>query len=447
MAKLRMERTQHALITEGVLENEQTLVIDKPFWVFFVMNLGIGTWLMGVLVAGMGLDFADAMFVLLLGSIIGSLLPAATATLGPLTRLSQIEAGRFSLGRTGKKIPALLNWVNAIGWDVINNVLSTAALISLLAVFGVQTPFWLALGILVALQLVIGIYGHHLIQDTSKFVGILLGIFFVVIGVISMHKAGSLSITPGTASLKDIFSALALLVAFNLSFAPYAADYTRYLPNKTPSRSVFLVVFSAIFLSLLVLAFFGYMTASTVSEQTPEGVMNMLQKFTGHFSPLVLFLVAFYSIPANAFNDNSAGYSLISAGLKVSRPVSAIFGALVGYVVCLLASNSFVEFFENFLLLFAHGIAPWAAIILVHWFTVGKKQQVTPTGLTAGCIIFVSVTVGSILLFSASSLYTGLLSNAIGGLDVGPYIGFCTAATIYYGSLRLWPSKYKLLKS
>ena len=54
MAKILMERTPHSLITEGVLEQEQTLAAGKPFWVFFVANLGIATWLMGVLLAGWG---------------------------------------------------------------------------------------------------------------------------------------------------------------------------------------------------------------------------------------------------------------------------------------------------------------------------------------------------------------------------------------------------------
>ena len=111
----------------------------------------------------------------------------------------------------------------------------------------------------------------------------------------------------------------------------------------------------------------------------------------------------------------------MSAGLKFSRPVSAIFGSVLGYIICLMASSSFMDSFENFLFLFAHWMSPWAAVLLVHWFTVGKKELKTPPGVTSGFIIFIAVTAASIGLFSANSLFTGLLSPLIGGVDIGPY--------------------------
>lgn len=440
MAKIRMERTPHSLITDGVQEGEQTLHARQPFWVFFATNLGVAIWLLGVLVAGMGLNFVDAMFTIFLSCLIGSLVPAATSLLGPRTRLSQMEAGRFSLGRVGNKLPAFLNWIGSIGWDVINNILAAAALVAFLAWAGVSAPFWLALTVLVGVQLVVGIYGHHLIQDTARYSGVILGVLFILIGIIALHKTGGVPKSGKTAEPKDLLSAFVLLFAYQTgSWATYTADYTRYLPANTPRSTVFIGVFAGLFLSLFIMVFFGYMTASLVPVQTPEGVMQALQAITGRFAPLVLFLVAFNSIPVNAVNDNSAAYSLISAGFKFSRPVSAVFGAVLGYVVCLLAVGSFIDFFENMLFLFAHWVLAWAAIILVHWYVVVRKEQVTPSGITRGCVIFVAVTASSIALFSANSLYTGLLSEAVGGVDIGPCIGFVTAGLIYYASLRFWP--------
>ncbi len=435
-----MERTHHSLITDGVHDHEQTLEAIKPFWVFFVTNTSIGTWLVGVLLAGMRLDFVEAVFVLLVGGIIGSALPAATAVLGPLTRLSQLEAGRFALGRDGNKFPAFMNWVNAIGMDVINNILSGVALVAFMATFDLHMPFWLALALLVGIQALIGIYGHHLIQESSQYTGALLGLFFIVIGIIALHQTDVAPPPVNHASTKDILSALFLLVAFNISYATYTADYTRYLPKNTPSHRVFIPVFAGLFLSLFVFGLFGYLTAATVTQATPEGVMQALQGLTGSFSPLVLFLVAFNSIPSNALNDNSAAYCLMSAGITLSRPISACIGAVLGYIVCLMASNDFIDFFTNFLFLFAHGIAPWAAIILLHWLLIGKRQSQTPSGVTRGCMIFVGVTIASVWLFSANTLYTGLLSDAVGGVDVGPYIGFVLAGLLYGASLKFWPA-------
>jgi len=441
LPKVSIENPHFSLIHDGVSEHEQTLKASRPFWVLLAGNLGVPTWLMGVLIAGMSLGVANSIIVLIVGALVGSILPALTSTLGPLSRLSQMEAGRFSLGQIGKRVSAFLNWIGAIGWDVINNIFSATAFVILASSFGIPLPFWLALAGLVIVQMMIGIYGHHLVQASSRYTGPLLAITFVLIGCIAMHHVGMPTIAQPPA-LKDIISGLLLIIIYNAAgWTTYTADYTRYLPRQTPSWLVFLGIFAALFLSTAVLAFFGYMTAVAVTTQTPAGIMQALQQLTGSWSPLVLALIVFSSIPVNAINDNSAAYCLISAGFKLPRPVSATIGAVLGYGVCLAATDNFIEFFENFLLLFGHWIAPWAAILLVHWYCLGKRPLVTPPGITTGCVIFVAVTGLSLALFSANPIYTGLIAAHLGGLDIGPYVGFFTAGLVYYFVLRLQNSK------
>lgn len=433
-----MERTDYTLITEGVRENEQTLSIYKPFWVMFVANIGIGAWLMGVILAGVGLSFYYAVLLIFLATVVGSALPAGTSILGPLTRLSQMEASRYSLGRKGKVVPAFMNWVGAIGWDVVNNVFSTSAVVAFFAAFGCPVPFWLALAGLVAIQMIIGIYGHHLVQEASHYTGVIMGLIFMLVGFAALHTTGITMASGKSVEPKDAFSVFALLVAFNAGgWTTYTADYTRYLPQKTPSYKVFLCIFLGLFLSLFALTLFGYLTASLVSEATPAGIMSALQRIAGPFAPFVLLLVAFTSIPLNAINDNSAAYSLTSAGLNVSRPTLAAAGAVFGYVVCLLATDSFIDTFENFLLLFLHWVFPWASILLVHWYMIGRKQQKAPSGITIECAILVGVSVASFAMFSSNTLYNGFLSDAVYGVDIGPYVGFVVAGLLTWGVCAL----------
>ena len=153
----------------------------------------------------MGLNFPDAMFVLLVSGVIGSALPAAMGILGPLTRLSQMEAGRFFTGprrQEASRIPEL-GRLHRLGCG--GDILSASALVTMLAGFGLAVPFWLALAFLVIVQLVIGVYGHHLIQETSRYTGIILGLMFVVVGIVAMHKAGAVSVPDKPDSLKDVF--------------------------------------------------------------------------------------------------------------------------------------------------------------------------------------------------------------------------------------------------
>ncbi len=429
LAGVPMERTHPSIVVDGVGAQEQTLAASNPFWVFFVLNTGIAPWLSGVIVAGMGLGLGQAIAVIVLGSFLGAALPAATALGGPASGLSQLEAGRYALGATGNRLPAFANWVGAIGWDVIFNSLAAAALVALVARWGVAAPMWAVFAGLVVVQLVIGIWGHHLIQITAHWTGLVLGLAFVGLGGAAVLRTG-LPTASGTAGTAEIFAALLLVVSFSITLAPYASDYTRYLPRTTPAGRVFGSVFSGLSLGSILFMGFGWATASLVAEPSPMGVMAALSDLSGPLAPLVLLVIAVNSVPCNAVNDNSAAYCLISAGFRVSRPVAAVIGAALGYVVCLAANESFIVFFENFLFLFAHGIAPWAAILIVHRAMRGARPNTVPAGFTGGAAIFVGVTALSILLFSANSLWTGLLSAAVGGADIGPYLGFVAAGAL-----------------
>ena len=132
LAGVPIENTHPSLITDGVAAEDQQMAVSRPFWVFFVLNIGIAPWLSGVIVAEMGLNLFQAAVVIVIGSALGAALPATTALLGPQSGLSQLEVGRFAFGRVGNRLPAILNWIGAIGWDVIFNSLSAAAVVSLL---------------------------------------------------------------------------------------------------------------------------------------------------------------------------------------------------------------------------------------------------------------------------------------------------------------------------
>ncbi|WP_170153277.1 purine-cytosine permease family protein [Roseiarcus fermentans] len=431
IAGVPIENTHPSLITDGVAAEDQQLAVNRPFWVFFVLNIGIAPWLSGVIVAGMGLNLFQAAVVIVIGSLIGAALPATTALLGPQSGLPQIEVGRFAFGRVGNRLPAALNWIGAIGWDVIFNSLSAAAVVSLLGRYGAAAPLWLVFAGLVALQLFVGIWGHHLVQSAARATGVVLGVVFLAIGVLAVSKNGLPAVNGPAAGSPAVYAALLLVVSFSLTLAPYASDYTRYLPRATPSRQVFASVFGGLFIASALFFGFGYATAALIADPTPIGVMSALAGLAGPLAPLVLIAVALSSAPCNAVNDNSAAYCLISAGVRISRPAATIVGAALGFVACLLATDSFVAFFENFLFLFAHGIAPWAAILVVHWWMAGARREETPEGIGLGAVVFVVVTAASVALFSANSIYTGIASKLVGGADVGPYFGFVAAAIAY----------------
>lgn len=173
---------------------------------------------------------------ILLGNFVGALPVALAAAIGPATGLTQMEASRMALGTIGVRPPSFLSWIYCVGWDAVNNVPAAAALVSLLMLAGVPTPFWLAL-VLASIQMVASIYGHHVVQALQKYLGGMLLVVFAIIGVTFAVRGGGVVQAAHPVGLATFLLAVGILVSFNLSWATYSSDYTRHLPaNLIRSR-------------------------------------------------------------------------------------------------------------------------------------------------------------------------------------------------------------------
>ena len=374
------------LIENGVPVREQTMSLEKVFWVFFTTNICLATLLVGVLVAGFGLGPGASVGLIVGGNLIGAVPTALTSIIGPKLRLSQIEASRIPLGRAGKRIPAALSWLVCIGWDAINNIPSVLALMALFLLYGVETQYWYMLAGMVIVQMFIGIYGHHLVQAVQKYVGYALVIVFAIATVEVLLKNGLPQ--PGKpAELKDVIGGLAVVIVLNAGAAGYSSDYTRYVPAATKSSSIFWRYYIGMFLSATFIEILGYLMGGSIPDQAPQAVIGEIQSYAGSFAPFALFLIAITCIPSNAINDNSASYCLISAGIRIARPISAAIGGVCSYLLAMAGATNFMTVLSNYLLFIFYWVAPWTAIVLVHWFVKGRHEAQHPYGarLDYGC--------------------------------------------------------------
>jgi len=432
VSPLRMEDISRTVVEQGITEQKQTMTSEKVFWSHFSPNLVPAGWVLGILLVVSGLDFRTGLFAIVLGNILGSLPVALCALIGPQTGLTQIESSRFAFGKMGKRVPAFLNWVCCVGWDAVNNVPSTLALIALFALAGIRLEFWFVLAFLVAIQMVIGIYGHHLVQAVEKYLGYFLLVVFAITGILALVHGGVVTTATKPISLSAIVLRTAIVCSYNLGWAAYSADYTRYLPKHTPKKTIFWLAFLGLVLSAGAMEFLGLMIASQVADPTPTAVIGNIQKLTGAFAPLALLAIGISSIANNALNDNTAAYNLISAGIRLSRPASAIVTAALSFVIAVYGSGQFASLYENYLLVLLYWVAPWVAIVLTHWYLNGQvAPRSYPQGWTGAATIFVVVTVLTIALFASTSVYTGPIAKLLDGTDIGYFVGFIVAAALY----------------
>jgi NCS1 family nucleobase:cation symporter-1 len=425
-----IEDVSASIVEDGVTPDRQTMGAEKVFWSHFSTNLTPATWVLGALLVVIGLDFKTGLLAIIIGNIIGCAPAGACATIGPRTGLTQIEISRFSFGRLGTRVPAFLNFFNAISWDAVGNVPSALALVALAALYGTGLPFWVALVLLVSVQLAASIYGHHVVQLVAKYLCYVLIVVFTVSGVVAIAHGGSLATVHDAIRPATFVLGVSMIAGAAMGFTPYCSDYSRYLPRATKPRTIFLLAFGGLFVASTLLELCGLLTANRLSDLSTAGVIAGIGTLTGAFAPIALFALAISAISSNSINDNTAAYSLISVGVRVPRPFAALLTTSIGFILALLGAAKFADLFSNYLVLLMYWIAPWVAIVLTDWWMFrGAPERVRRW--SSGATIFLIVTPLTLVLFSSTIAYTGPIARLLGGTDIGFYVGFFTASLAY----------------
>ena len=137
--------------------------------------------------------------------------------------------------------------------------------------------------------------------------------------------------------------------------------------------------------------------------------------------------IFFGTVAVNAMNDYSGSLSLLAAGIKVWRPVSALIVGVLSFIATLwLYTQNFNSTFENYLLLITYWIGPWSAIVLVDWqlrkhSAAGADHVSDFSLLPSGCNALIALVVGfvvSIPFIGPDPVRRASIANNLGGADI-----------------------------
>lgn len=407
----------------------------SPFQLFTLWlgaNLSIADFALGFLPVDLGLSWSWIVWSLVLGNLLGGTLLALTSVMGPRFGLPQLMIGRFSFGRIGGYLPALLNWISTVGWFTVNNILGT---------FGLQylfphLPFAAGSLVLVLVQGLLAIYGHNLIHAFERIMAVILGILFFIATVIAGSHVSSVAYV-GHTSHPMAMAIIVVGAAFSYiaSWAPYSSDYSRYLPEDTRLFKGFIWAFLGSVIASLWLEVLGALIAVVAGNHSGNAI-HALAGVSGAWAVPMVAAVVLGGIAANALNLYSNALSAGALDLRIPRFMLTAAAMVVGLLLSLMGAGRFESFYENFLLLLGYWVTPWIAILLIEFFVfqrrngapldVDRVKGVVPAGLGAFVLgIVVSVP------FMSSTLYEGPIAKALNGADVSFYVAFIVASAIY----------------
>lgn len=421
--------------TEEIPDAERHGKPRNQFTLWFAANMVLAVLVSGFFSASFGLTVVEGLSAVAVGSLAGAIVMGVLAGIGTRFGVPQQVQARGPMGYFANFIPiALLTNVSAIGWVAVNTVFAVIAMQVL-----IDIPFWLGALIMFVLQSLFAIWGHNLIHLMNKIATVVLTILFAVITVLALTKV-DLGLQPepveGGGGFASWITFAGFFFIYIMTWTPFASDFSRYLPRKTPHTRIVAFTAGGSFLAMVWLGSIGVLVSSFAGEL---GAVEAVAELTGSWAWLAMLTVVVSTIPVSAMNLYGGALSLLTIRIPVNRPVGVGITAAISFGLTLLMQADPYGSFYDFLLLLGYLVVPFTTVLLLDYFLRTRRMGGsaiaelfdTKRFIAWGFIAWI-VGCGVSALFWTTSFSTGPLAPLIEGWgDVTYYIGALATAITY----------------
>lgn len=420
-----------------------------PLW--FLGNFQYFSIPIGFIGPSMGLSLGWTIVASVLGIGVGTVFMAFHASQGPTMGLPQMIQSRAQFGYRGVIVPLLATLFTYMAFNVADTVLLSEGLGS---TFGWNV---VAIGILATIAGAgLAIFGHDWLHKAFR---ILLYISLPVmtvltIGVIGGGAGGSWDASHYGFAWPAFMAQFAACAAYNITYAPYVSDYSRYLPTKTRARSVIAAVFFGASSSAIWLIALGAWLS--IALGATDGLAGLQTAGNAIFAPLgdVAALLSAMALTATMGMNAYGGMLTVLTTIDSVRPikpkttarvVTILVLALVWYLIASSINSGSVATVFSALTLMLYILVPWTATNLIDYFVVRKGHYAiadlfTPRGiygswgwrgLTAFGIGLLAEIPFMVLPTIGDWSYVGPGAAALGDVDIAWLVGLAVASVAY----------------
>jgi NCS1 family nucleobase:cation symporter-1 len=423
------------------------------FTVWFGSNFMLLTIVTGALaVTAFGLSFAWAVVGLVIGNLVGAIFMALHAAQGPVLGVPQMIQTRGQFGSLGSLLVVAIVIVMYVGFLASNLVLGGEALASIAPGFP-DSPGIAFVGIL---SVIAAIFGYDLIHTYARVMSYVAGVMLVVAfaWIIWVHGLPADFLRRNTFSFGGLLGAISVAALWQIAYAPYVSDYSRYMPADTGARAAFWASYWGCALGSLFPMILGAVVGLVTAKDT--SIVAGLALLTHGIAPPVLIVFSVGVATANAMNLYCGALSTLTLGQTLvpswspgatSRTIISLAIFALSLTAALLGKTSFVANYTDFILLLLYVLVPWTAINLVDYYLLRHGQYDVQSffqhdggiygrvnGVAVACYIL------GILIqlpFVATPLYSGPVARVMGGVDLSWIVGLGVISPTYY-----WIAKY-----
>ncbi|MDN0074580.1 cytosine permease [Crenobacter sp. SG2303] len=442
-------------------EHERTdkLSTQGPFW--FVGNFTFFTMTIGFVGPSVGLSSLWTTIAGTLGIMFGTLFMAFHGSQGPHLGLPQMIQSRAQFGYRGVVLVLLATLFVFAGFNIVNLVLMMQGLKTLFS----WGPMQVGLAVTVPAT-ILAILGHDWMHKSFKwslFLSLpLYGIVTLAVLMGWIHDAPAVAGTAPAAPLGfnwiGFIAQFAAGASYNIAYAPYVSDYSRYLPKNTSSGKLIAAVFLGASLSgAWMIAVGGWLGEHLHATDVLVALNSVGASVAPQLGTVVVAITILAFLPVIAMNIYSAKLTAITgvdSFLKITPTAKVRVWAILfvvflqlGVAMGIYASGSGLSVLNIYLVVMLYFLVPWTAVNLTDYFFVRKGRYAIPhfflphnniyghwgsRGLIAYLIGFVAMIPFFSIFNGTEEVYVGPLAKMIGSVDMAWLVGLIVSGVAYY---------------
>lgn len=448
-----------------VPEHERTdkLSSQGPFW--FVGNFTFFTMTIGFVGPSVGLDSLWTTIGGTLGIMFGTLFMAFHGSQGPHLGLPQMIQSRAQFGYRGVVLVLIATLFVFAGFNIVNLVLMMQGLKTLFS----WDPIQVALAVTVPAT-ILAILGHDWMHKTFKWsLYLSLPLYGLVTLAVLMgwvHDAPAIEGVVQDSRLgfnwTGFIAQFAAAASYNIAYAPYVSDYSRYLPKNTSSGKLIAAVFLGASLSgAWMISVGGWLAAHLQATNVLVALNAVGAGFAPHLGTVVVAITILAFLPVIAMNIYSAKLTAITSvdsfkkiePTAKARVVAIIFVVFLqlGVAMSIYNSGSGLSVLNIYLVVMLYFLVPWTAVNLTDYFFVRRGRYAIPhfflphdniygrwgvRGLLSYFVGFVAMIPFFCIFDGSREVFIGPMARTMGSVDLAWLVGLIVSSITYYIACR-----------
>lgn len=421
-----------------------------PLW--FMSNAHVATLAVGLISITSGASLLWSITAILAGVLVGTTFMAAHSAQGPQMGLPQMIQSRPQFGYLGALLVWVFAYIQYAGFNIFNTVLAAD---SAKEATGGSSKVWIV--VLTLIAMLIAVVGYDIIHRCERALTYATILVFgaLTITLFFLHYPAGTFTDFGPFKSTAFLAQFGVVAGYQVSWAIYVSDYSRYLPPSVSVPKTFMWTFGGSAIGGSWMMIVGSVLVSWVGVKSFSGTGIPELKAAGDHAfhglgSVVLILSTLGVMSVTALNMYGGSLTLISAldsfrrvkQTLMLRVITVVLTAALSLWGALAATANFLSSFNDFLLLILYLFIPWTAVNLVDFYLVRRGHYAIRDIFKAdgiygrwgwrGICAYLVGFAAMVPFFSVGTFYQGPVAKSLDGADVSFFVGLPVAGLLYW---------------